>query len=307
MPDAVIIEAALNGGRSRDEHPGVPLTARELATEARRCADAGASVVHVHARGRGAGWTASPAEYGRVVRAVRAAAPAVLISITSLRPQGVPVGRITGLLDRLPPDARPDVISVNLGHITAWAGEPLPQPGERRSGGRGRETRHFPNSYDDIVKLLETCRTTGVAPELGLMDFGFISNAVTLRDDGILPAAPWFLLELDSPAYGGGTQVAPATAANYAALSTALREQFPGARFAAHGAGIATYAVVQRALENGAHVRVGFEDCVQAPGGGLAQSNAEQVDWAVERARALGLRPATPEEARRVIAGDGQD
>ncbi len=139
------------------------------------------------------------------------------------------------------------------------------------------------------------------------MDFGFISNAVTLRDDGILPAAPWFLLELDSPAYGGGTQVAPATAANYAALSTALRERFQSARFAAHGAGIATYAVVQRALEDGAHVRVGFEDCVQAPGGGLAQSNAEQVAWAVERARALGLRPATPEEARRVIAGDGQD
>jgi uncharacterized protein (DUF849 family) len=65
--------------------------------------------------------------------------------------------------------------------------------------------------------------------------------------------------------------------------------------------------VVQRALEDGAHVRVGFEDCVQEPGGGLAQSNAEQVNLAVERARALGRRPATPEEARRIIAGDGQD
>jgi len=294
MPDLVIIEAALNGGRSRQEHPGVPLAADELAAEARRCAEAGASVVHVHARSRTGGWTASPVAYARIVRAIRAAAPEVLISITSLRPQGVPVARIQHLLEQLPPDARPDLISVNLGHITTW---------EARPGRNGRPTRHFPNSYDDIAQLLETCRAKGVTPELGLMDFGFISNAVALRDDGVLPAEPWFLLELDSPAFGAGTQVAPATDATYAALSATLREQFPGAPWAAHGAGVATYAVVQRALEEGAHVRVGFEDAVEMPDGSLARSNADQVAWTVKRATALGRTAATAEDARRIIAG----
>lgn len=297
MPDLVIVEAALNGGRTRAEHPGVPLTPVELAAEAQRCVEAGASVVHVHARNRAGGWTASRTEYERVIRAIRAAAPGVLISITSLRSQAVPVERVQGMLERLPSEARPDLISVNLGHITAW---------EARQGARGRDTRHFPNSYDDIVQLLKTCRTVGVVPEYGVMDFGFISNAVTLRNDGALPPSPWFLLELDSPAFGAGSQVAPATGSNYAALSAALREQFPGAPWAAHGAGIATYAVVQRALAEGAHVRVGFEDCVQMPAGTQAGSNAEQVAWVVERATALGRRPATAEEARRIILGSNQ-
>ena len=306
MADIVIVEAALNGGRTRSEHPGVPLAARELAKESRRCADAGASVVHVHARGRNGGWTASPSEYARVIHAIRNAAPDVLISITSLRPQGVTAGRVMSLLGRLPPDARPDLISVNLGHITSWEVRSCSPNGELRSGDLGRETLHYPNSYDDIVLVLETCHTVGVIPELGLMDFGFISNAVTLREDGALPVTPWFLLELDSPAYGAGLQVAPATSANYAALSSALREQFPSAPWAAHGAGVATYAVVQHALEEGAHVRIGFEDCVQMPDGTLARSNADQVAWVVERATALGRRPATADEARRIILGSNQ-
>jgi len=297
MPDLFIVEAALNGSRKRSEHPDVPLSAGELAAEARRCVEAGASVVHVHARRRDGGWTASPAAYSRVVRAIRAAAPGVLISITSLRPLRVPAGRVRSLLERLPPDARPDLISVNLGHIATWVA---------RQDEPGRDTQHFPNSYDDIVQLLETCRTVGIIPELGLMDFGFISNAVTLREDGALPGTPWFLLELDKPAYGAGAQVAPATAANFAALSSALRAQFPGVPWAAHGAGVATFTVVQRALEDGAHVRVGFEDCVQMPDSTLARSNADQVAWVVGRATALGRRPATYDEARRIVLGSNQ-
>ena len=154
-----------------------------------------------------------------------------------------------------------------------------------------------------MVELLAACRKAHVTPELGLMDFGFISNAVTLLYDGILPFPSWSLLELDSPGYGAGRQVAPATASTYAALSTVLRDMFPDALWAAHGAGIATYEVVQRALEDGAQVRVGFEDCPVMPDGELARSNADQVAWAVARAGALGRRPATGSEARQMIVG----
>lgn len=303
MPDPVVIEAAVNGGRTRDEHPAVPLTAAEIAAEARRCADAGASVIHVHARRRDGGWTASRAAYQRVIRAVRDAVPDVLISITSLRPQGVPSERVQTLLVRLPRDARPDLVSVNLGHITVWEIQQEVAAREQQSSRQPRNTVHFPNSYGDIVELLAACRGEGITPELGLMDFGFISNAVALDADGLLPLPPWFLLELDSPRYGAGTQVAPATVATYDALSAALREQFPGAPWAAHGAGVATFALVQRALAEGAHVRVGFEDSVQMPDGTLPRSNADQVAWAVERAMAHGRRPATAEEAKRIITG----
>ena len=84
------------------------------------------------------------------------------------------------------------------------------------------------------------------------MDLGFVANAVALRDDGLLPERPWFLIELDSPAYDAGVQVAPSTVANYDALAAPLRQHFPTARWAAHGQGVAGYAVIERALADGA-------------------------------------------------------
>jgi uncharacterized protein (DUF849 family) len=183
------------------------------------------------------------------------------------------------------------MISVNLGHIVAW--EPV-------VSGLVRRTAHYPNAYEDITRLLAACTAHGVRPELGVMDLGFVSNAVTLRDDGVLPERPWFLIELDSPAYDSGVQVAPSTVANYDALATPLRQHFPMASWAAHGQGVAGYAVIEQAMTNGKHVRVGFEDSVHLPDGRLARSSAELVRWAIAAAREIGRTPATVEEARAI-------
>src|SRR5918998_2529377 len=263
---AVVIEAALNGGRDRSENEAVPYTASELAAEARRCADEGATVFHIHARADNGGWTVDSARYARVLRELREAVPHGLVSITSIRPEGVGVDEILNLVAKLAGDpvTKPDMISVNLGHIVAW--EPV------SSGSGHRRTTHYPNAYEDIVRLLAVCETHGVRPELGVMDLGFVANAVTLRHDGVLPERPWFLIELDSPAYDSGVRVAPSTVANYDALATPLRQHFPAARWAAHGQGVAGYAVIKEALANGDHVRVGFEDVVHLPDGRPAPS-----------------------------------
>lgn len=298
MGDAVVIDAALNGNRDRAENPAVPCTAAELAAEARRCFDEGAAVFHVHARDEGGGWTADASRYAAVVTALRTAVPDALVSVTSLRPHGTPAATILGLLHALAahPETKPDLISVNLGHIAAW--EPV---GDEK----GRHTVHFPNAYEEIVAVLEACAVAGSRPELGVMDLGFVSNAVALRDDGVLPARPWFLLELDSPRFGSGIQVAPSTVANYDALAGALRHHIPNARWAAHGRGTAGYPVIARALAAGAHVRVGFEDAICFPDGRLAGSNADLVAWAVAAAREIGREPATFAVARAIVgAGD---
>src|SRR5262245_52572986 len=96
----VVVEAAINGSRSRAEHPGVPGTPEEVAAEARRCAEAGASVVHIHARS-GDVWSASPAWYAATINLIRAQEPVPLISLTSIRPGGVPVNPVLSLLDVL--------------------------------------------------------------------------------------------------------------------------------------------------------------------------------------------------------------
>lgn len=269
-----IIEAALNGGRSRAEHAALPVTPEEIADEARRCADAGASVVHIHAQDEAGTARADRDWYTATIRAIRAATPGLLISLTTIRVETAPVA------------------TVNLGHLVAW---------ERNEVPGGRRTIHYPNSHDDLAAALGLCTAIGIAPELGLMDIGFIANAVALRHDGLLPALPWFLLELDSPAFGSGWQVAPSTIANYDFLAHLLREHFPAAPWAAHGHGLPGYAVLERALATGAHARVGFEDCLQLPDGKLAPSNAAQVEWAVATARSLGREPVTIAEARAII------
>ena len=167
---AVVIEAALNGGRDRSENEAVPYTAGELAAEARRCADEGATVCHVHARADDGGWTADPARYAGVLRDLREAVPHGLVSITSIRPEGVRVDEILKLLATLAgdPATKPDMISVNLGHIVVW---------ESVVGGFvRRRTTHYPNAYEDITRLLAACTAHGVRPELGVMDLGFVSQ-----------------------------------------------------------------------------------------------------------------------------------
>jgi len=292
----VVIEAALNGGRNRSQNEAVPYTASELAAEARRCADEGAAVFHIHARADNGGWTVDPERYAEILRNLREAVPHGLVSITSIRPEGVRVEEILKLLAALAGDAatKPDMFSINLGHIVAW--EPVVTGLVRRC------TTHYPNDYEDITRLLATCTAHGIQPELGVMDLGFVANAVALRDDGVLPERTWFLIELDSPAYDSGIQVAPSTIANYDALAAPLRQHFRTARWAAHGEGVAGYAVIERALADGEHVRVGFEDAIHLPDGRLARSNAELVRWAVEAVQDVGRTLATAEEAR-VITG----
>lgn len=299
--DVVLIEAALNGGRSRREHPRVPCTPREIADDARRCAAAGAAVVHIHAQNADGRWSADPAWYAEAHRRIRDVAPGLLISITSIRPADQPVSAVLDLLDVLAadPTTRPDMISINLGHIAAW------EPSERAD--MRRRTVHFPNDHDDIAVLLAHCERLGIVPELGVMDIGFVSNAVALRDDGLLSARPWFLIELDSPAYGAGRQVAPATAANYDLLAGMMAAHFPGARWAGHGNGLPGYAVIRRALETGAHIRVGLEDATHLPDGHLAPDNAFVVAWAVAAARRLGRAPARFEEAWAIIGGSARE
>jgi 3-keto-5-aminohexanoate cleavage enzyme len=281
---------ALNGNRDQAENPAIPLTPHDVAREAARCFDAGATVAHVHARTIEGEWSLDPGWYAEAIRLIRQDTPGMLVSITSIRPAGFSAGTVIDTLDALAADgtSRPDLVSINLGHISTWDAQ------------TGR-TWHYPNDFDDVSRLLFRCSDLGIVPELGVMDLGFINNAVVLRDAGLLPKKPWFLLELDSPGYGQGPQVAPSTPENYDMLSSVLSEQFPGSRWAAHGNGTATYAVLERALATGAHIRIGYEDVVTLPKGEVAASNADLLGWVVDVAARFDRTPATREQTTRIV------
>ena len=70
--DKIIIKACLNGGRGREQSPHVPWTPQEITAEAKRCAEAGASIVHIHARTTNGGTSYDPAWYAEADRLIRA-------------------------------------------------------------------------------------------------------------------------------------------------------------------------------------------------------------------------------------------
>ena len=97
----MLLQAALNGPYTKDEHPAMPITAAELAADARACVEAGAGAIHMHPRNRWGEETLDPEVINAAVREVKAAC-------------GVPVGVSTGAW--IEPDH-----ALKLQYIRAWS------------------------------------------------------------------------------------------------------------------------------------------------------------------------------------------
>ena len=286
--DKIVIKACLNGIRGREVNPNVPWTPAEVAAEARRAADAGAAIVHIHARTPQGGMSYDPTWYSEADRSVRAQTK-LIVNHTTARTPDIPLEQILRYLRETPEPV--DMISLNLGHIVFFAGS--------KSGGT-RQTVLIPNSYDDIRRTLEVCYECGIFPEPALLDTGFLSNAAVLAKDGLLRSPRYFLVEFGGR-FGDGLQIMPGTPAGYFYMTSCLKEIFPDAIWIAHGIGESVFAIASLAIATGAHVRIGLEDTAVLPDGKVASSNADLVAWAVHLARAHGREPATPEEARRIL------
>lgn len=285
MSDRIIIKACLNGGRRRDQNPNVPYSPEEIAQEAQRCAQAGASVVHFHARTADGGMSNDPAWYAEATRLIREQTD-LIINFTVTRMGSTPLETILAYL-RSP---SPDMIALNMGAISYRLKTP---EGARRS-------LTIPNSYEEIAATVAACRELGITPEPAVFDTGFLSNLATLVNDGVLGAPRYLLLEFAS-GMGEGLQAMPGDARSYFYLTDCVRALFPQAIWAAHGSADSVFLIAGLAITTGAHVRVGFEDRATLSDGSLARSNADFVAWAAEVARAHGRTPASPAEARALI------
>ncbi len=285
--DKIIVKACLNGSRDRGLNPYVPWTPDEVAAEAVRCFDAGASIVHFHARTPEGEVSYDPAWYAEADRLIRSRCDLVL-NHTTAREDGVPVNAVVKYLAETP--APVEMVSLNMGYGICWDPE---------NGGTHR-TRVTPNSREDILAILQVCNARGIFPEPGIHDMGMLNVAMTLAQQGHLRRTDYFLLEFVAR-WGDGRQAMAGTPRNYFTLADTTREFFPEAMLLAHGVEDDAYAIAALAVSTGAHLRVGLEDCLQLSGCPPAQSNAELVEWAVKLARLHGREPASPTEARQLL------
>ena len=181
--DTIIIKGCLNGSRGREHNPNVPWTPEEVAQEAVRCYEAGASIVHIHARTPDGGISYDPAWYAQTDAMIRAQCDLVL-NHTTARQAHVPVEAVTRYLLETPQPV--EMVSLNLGMGVRWAADP--ETGRRR-------TVVSPNSFEDITATLDACYQRGTFPEPAVHDMGDVNNAFTLMQEGYIKDTRYFLVE----------------------------------------------------------------------------------------------------------------
>ena len=270
----VIITVAPTGSiPTRKDNPNLPITPEEVALETRRSFEAGAAVVHLHARNPDTGEPTSDLEVYRAnLSAIRAACPI----ITQITTGG---GATTlGLTpeQRLRPveELRPDSASLNAGSMNF-----------------GR--RLFPNTPDTMELYARRMKELKVMPEFEIYDLSMIQNVdVWIRQAGIV--APPYQLSFVLGVVGG----IPATFKNLLAMKESIS---PDYTWQAIGIGRHQIPMGIMGALLGGNLRVGFEDNVQLSKGILAKSNAELVEKAGRILRELGFEVATVEEARQIL------
>jgi uncharacterized protein (DUF849 family) len=255
---------------TRASSPHVPLTPVEVATDVRRCADAGASIVHVHPRDSQGRPTQDSAIATEFIRAVRASVPEIVVCITtSGRANPELAGRARVL--ELDGDAKPEMASLTLGSLNFPKEASISAPATIQGLARAMEER-------------------GIVPELEVFDFGMLDYSHYLRDRGLLsgPVYVNFLL--------GSLGTLAATPLNLALLVERLPK---GATWAAAGIGQYQFDVNRLAIAMGGGVRVGLEDNLWFDEGRTdPASNPRLVERLVKISRAMGREPATPAQVR---------
>lgn len=277
----VIITAALTGVlATRQQSPYIPYTPEEIAEEGRRAVDAGASILHIHARQDNGFPAFDVATYARIDEEVKKSCPGVIINY-STGAIGIPNEERIHHIDAL----KPDMAALNMGSMNYAI--------YSRKHKVFYHDHVFANPFRDIQFFLERMNKAGTRPEMECFDTGHIHNAQPLIDMGILQ--PPFQFSLIMGVLGG----IPATTANLVHQVSQLPE---GAHWQVIGIGNKQWPMLAAALTMGGNVRAGLEDNLYLPNGELARSNGEAVETAAQLARMVGLEPASVAEAREMLA-----
>jgi uncharacterized protein (DUF849 family) len=258
---------------TRADNAALPVTPEEIAADAGRCVEAGASIVHLHARDADGRPTYRAETYAAIVRAVRAASPDVVVCVSTSGRLWPGIEQRAEVLD-LDGDAKPDMASLTLGSLNFPQQASVSEP-------------------DVISGLAERMRERQIVPELEIFDLGMLDYAHYLIGRGILREPFSFNLLLGSL----GTIAASADR-----LVTLVRALPAGATWAAAGIGRFQFPTNALAVAMGGHVRLGLEDSLFMDADKRdPATNVRLVERIVRLARAAEREPATPAEARALI------
>ena len=300
----VIISCAVTGSiHTPSMSPHLPVTPQEIAEAALGAAEAGAAIVHLHARDPQDGHPVhTPEDFEPFLRVIKQSSNVVVNLTTGASPY-MPVEY------RVKPAEvwKPEVASLNMGSMNfglfpmlkrfkefkhAWEPEML----------EGSHDLVFRNSFKDIRYALDTLNKTGTRYEFECYDTSHLYNLHYFWSEGLVQA-PLFI----QTCFGllGGIGAHPDDVMHM--KRTADRLFGDNYRWSVLAAGANQMKVAAMAASMGGHVRVGLEDSLWIGRGQLAQSNAEQVTRVRQIIEGLGLEVATPDDARAILSLKGAD
>jgi uncharacterized protein (DUF849 family) len=288
MARKVVVTCALNGGHDPKVNPAIPITPVQIAKATVDAAKAGAAMVHLHVRDPKTGMGSMELElYRETVERIRDAGCKAVLNLTA------GAGSLFYPSDDNPRVATPATSLVGTDARIRHVEELRPDMASLPMGTVNRGGPIYLNSEKFIEDSLMRFRAVGVKPELDVMDAGQIISTRSLIDRGLVDTPPVFQFCLGWPAS------APATPEAVAYMKGLLPKD---AIWQAFGRGLGCFPVAALSILHGGNVRIGLEDTPWISEGKLAPSNTALIEKALDLMAILGAEPATPAEARDILA-----
>jgi 3-keto-5-aminohexanoate cleavage enzyme len=271
--EKLIITVAPTGNvPTKEMNPNLPVTPEEIAETAVRCREAGASLIHVHARDASGTPTLDPAVFARIHRKI-AERTDLVIQIS------------TGGRAGMDPEAR-----------AAAVRRLCPEMASLTTGSMNFPDRVYANPFTVVEYLAAAMKGAGTKPEMEIFEPGMIANALMLVDKGLAMPPLHFDFVM------GSRGSLPATPKNLLFLAESIP---PGSTWTVAGIGRWQLPMAVLAVVMGGHVRVGLEDNVYYRKGELA-TNERLVARVARIAGEMGRPIATPDEARVILGLAGE-
>lgn len=263
----LIITAALTGNSATKEiNPNVPITIEEIAEDACRCYEEGATLIHIHVRDEDGKPSQSPELYRKVIQRIRE--------------KGCPAICQPSLAGKTETDwSMADVLKLNPQMVGLGAG----------SINRLDRLNCFEPKF--IRFMAEEITKRNIVPEMEIFDTAMIFNVQRWQEEGVLPQKLKYQLGLNVPGMLPG---------NVETLVFMKNCMPPDAIWGVAAGGSQHYNLTAMSIAMGGHARGGLEDCLTDPEGKPA-SNVGQIRWIRQMAEALGRRVATVDEAKELL------
>ena len=298
IKNKIIITCAITGSiHTPSMSPHLPITSEEIANEAVLAAEAGAAIVHLHARNPVDGRPVQdPNLFRQFATNIKSRSDVVLNFTTG----GAPTMSIE---ERLQPalQLKPEVASLNMGSMNFGLFPMLnrfkefkhdwEEPYLRESDGR-----IFKNTFKDIQFILESCKENKTRFEIECYDIGHLYTAAYFLEQQILEP-PLFIQSV----FGILGGIGPHPEDVMQMKRTADRLFGDDYVWSVLGAGRNQMPIATMSTVLGGNVRVGLEDSIWNGPGNLAKSNADQVTRIKSIIEALSLEVATPDDAREIL------